>query len=266
MGDASSESAVSGLALFGVSVYVSIYLSLAARPLCCAANKKMEQLIDNCPSLQQRFWPPPYCWNPHTQFIPFVIRGMLAKSFPKFKMFREEVVLDDGELLALDWLTDSASDGTDFFSPSNDTTPILMLHHGAFCDSTDMPGQDYITPALQRGWKVCVLNRRGHGFILRKPKWNFFGCVNDVRCATQQIKDRFPNAKLLTIGLSSGTAIIATIFGYDDDINHFHAGVGVCPGYSIETCMARFSSPYMVRRFRKPINVLSSPYFDMYCP
>jgi predicted alpha/beta-fold hydrolase len=176
-----------------------------------------------------------------------VVRGELNKLYPRFKWFREEVVLPDGELLALDWVIstpDMEQDG--LTSDVNDCTPILILHHGAMCDSSDMPGQDYIAPALQRGWKVCVLNRRGHGDVLRRPKWNFFGCVQDVRCVTQSIKDRRPNAKLLTVGLSSGTANVATIFGHDDDVNHFHAGVLICPGYCIEKCMARFTSPYMV--------------------
>ena len=242
-----NDKATTGLALFSAASYLFLYLRLVKKPILCTGNEKIAKLVAACPSLSQHFWPPPQCWNEHLQFVPFVIKGELNKLYPKFKWHREWIVLPDGEMLALDWVISQSCVGESGLAANpHDDTPILMLHHGAMCDSSDMPGQDYISPALERGWLVCVLNRRGHGDLLRKPKWNFFGCVQDVRCVTQEILNRRPKARLLTVGLSSGTAIIATIFGYDDDVNHFHAGVGVCPGYSIEKCMRRFATPYMV--------------------
>lgn len=240
-------SASTGLVLFGATSYLCLYWQQVARPICQYGNAAIEKLMKACPTLNNLYWPPPHCWNPHLQFVPFILRGIIDKAFPPFRRVREEVVLDDGELMAVDWVVSrSETESKGLTADKDDETPILVLHHGAMCDSTDIPGQEYIAPALQRGWLVCILNRRGHADMLRRPKWNFFGCVQDVRCVTAAIKDRRPKAKLLTIGLSSGTALVATIFGYGDDVNHFDAGVGICPGYSIERCMARFGSPYMV--------------------
>ena len=234
-----------GIALFGAITYLTCYISLVKKPVCVSGNSKVDKIVQRCRALKEVFWPTPFCYNAHFQFVPFIIRGIMDKTYSRFKWHREEILLPDGEVLALDWASYEAT--TSPLSIDNeDTTPVLMLHHGAMCDSSDIPGQDYISPALDRGWKVCILNRRGHTGSLRRPKWNFFGCVHDVSYATQSIKDRRPNAKLFTIGLSSGSGIVANIFGYGDEINHFHAGVGVCPGYSIEKCMSRFASPYMV--------------------
>jgi predicted alpha/beta-fold hydrolase len=245
-----SSTTSTALTLFGAAAYLCLYWQQVARPKCEHGNAVIKELMNSCPSLQKFYWPPPHFWNAHAQFVPYMLRGYINKVYPRFKWFREQVVLPDGELMALDWVISTPEMGFRGLPvDSVSETPILMIHHGAMCDSSDMPGQDYIEPALKRGWFVCVLNRRGHGDFLRRPKWNFFGCVQDVRCATQTIVDRRPKAKLLTVGLSSGTALVATIFGYGDDVNHFHAGVGVCPGYSIDRCMARFCYPYMVKLY-----------------
>jgi predicted alpha/beta-fold hydrolase len=250
-----SSSTATGVLLFGTAVYLSLYTRLVAKPVCRSGNKTMQKLLDQCPSLSQLFWPPPHCWNAHAELVPFLIRGELNKLYPRFKWYREQVVLPDGELLAVDWVASTpVMETSGLLADEHDSSPVLVLHHGATSYNLDMPGQDYIAPALQRGWKVCVLNRRGHTDVLTRPKWNFFGCVQDVKCVTQSIKDRRPNAKLLTVGISAGSGTVATIFGYGDDVNHFHAGVCICPGYCIEKCMSRFASPYMVTLHAFPRN------------
>lgn len=241
------DSRTVGLALFGAAAYGFFYARIVAKPVVIAGNDKVRNLMDKCPTLKNLYWPPPYCWDAHLQFIPFVIRGEWCRRFPSSKWYRQFVRLEDGEEVALDWVV-SAKNMEHIGLPCDeaDDTPVLMLHHGAFCDSSDMPGQDYISDAIKRGWFVCVLNRRGHAGPLKQAKWNFFGCVKDVHCVTQSILLRRPKAKLFTIGLSSGTALVATIFGHGDEVNDFHAGVCICPGFDITKCMARFTYPYTV--------------------
>jgi predicted alpha/beta-fold hydrolase len=158
---------------------------------------------------------------------------------------------------------------------------VVVLHHGAMCDSADMPGDSYIWPALQRGWLVCVFNRRGHGHRsgvnnrhllnhsdslhtdnittsttttktkkvrLTRPKWNFFGCSEDIHYVTQNIITRQHDltVRMVTIGLSAGSGTVARHFGEPEEGNDFLAGVGICPGYDISKCMKRFSYPYHV--------------------
>lgn len=233
---------VSGAALFALGVYGFMYARLVKKPNVKHSNDQIRKITDKCPSLDSLYWPSPLCWNAHTQFVPFMLCGLRDKIFPPFKWQREIILLPDGEEVSLDWVTGIPS------SDATNDTPVLVLHHGAFCDSSDMPGQYYIQPALDRGWHVCALNRRGHHGSLTVPKWNFFGCVKDVNVVTQSILAKRPKAQLLTVGLSSGSGLVANIFGYGE-INNFHCGVGVCPGYCIKKCMGRFGFPYMVNHY-----------------
>lgn len=241
------DSKTVGLTLFGIAAYSFFYARLIAKPRVIAGNDEIQQLIDNIPALNSLYFPPPYLWHADAQLIPYSLKGLYYKHYPNSKWYRQMVRLTDGEEIALDWVVSTSSMAADGLpSHSDDDTPVLMLHHGAFCDSADMPGQDYVQEALRRGWFVCALNRRGHAGPLTRPKWNFFGCPDDVHCVTQSILQRRPKAKLFTIGLSAGSGLVATVFGKGDVVNDFHAGVCVCPGFDITKCMGRFANFYAV--------------------
>mmetsp|Transcript_8179 Transcript_8179/g.13592 ORF Transcript_8179/g.13592 Transcript_8179/m.13592 type:complete len:477 (+) Transcript_8179:46-1476(+) len=250
MNDALINATPLGLSLFGLTAYMMTYIQVVTRPIVFAGNENIATILDKCPSLQTYFWPTPYCWNAHFQFVPFILRGLWDKYVaPPFEYVREAVELEDGEQIHLDWVVSCPEmricGGVPDDKTCMDATPILVLHHGAMCDHADLPGQDYIAPALRRGWYVCVLTRRGHaGLKLTRPKWNFFGCPQELKRATQSILQRRPAAKLLTTGLSSGCAIVATTMGLPKEWNDFTAGVGISPGYDISKCMGRFTTPY----------------------
>jgi len=68
-------------------------------------GSKMASILESCPSLQSIYCPTPYCLNPHFQFVPFIIEGLVKKFVkPPFKWYREWVVCADGTRLALDWV------------------------------------------------------------------------------------------------------------------------------------------------------------------
>jgi predicted alpha/beta-fold hydrolase len=123
--------------------------------------------------LNKIFWPTIYCWNAHLQFVPFIIKGIIDKYYnPPFQWFREIYPCPDGEELIVDWVVTSYLP-TGLTESLEDDTPIIVLHHGAMCDTTDLPGQSYIQPAVNKKWIVCSFNRRGHAQPLKSPKWNF---------------------------------------------------------------------------------------------
>lgn len=223
-----------------------------------ARNKRLKKMLELCPTLTNNYWPSLVFLNAHMQLFPFIFRGIVNKLVsPPYTLLSEVIKTDDGETLVLDWFVprrcdtsnqffaDSSHSGCVILRESMESRSIVMLQHGAMCDSADMPGQDYIQPAHDRGWLVCCLNRRGHSQPLTRPRWNFFGSTSDVRLVTRKILSRIPQAKLFTIGISSGSGLVARHFG--EDGNDFYAGVGICPGYDIETCMSRFSFPYQVQ-------------------
>lgn len=195
------------------------------------------------PLFRDTLAPHPLLFDSHLSLIPFVIAGLFCKAFPPYKLCSQEVVLSDGEVIVLDWVvTDGLVDASAGLLRSEARTPIVMIHPGAMGTSRDIPGQSYIAPALQRGWIVCVLNRRGHLRRLSRPRFNFFGAPSDIREVLQSIKAIRPNAVLFNVGLSVGSGLLVRHFGEED--NAFAAGVAVCPGYNIETCLGRIEKPY----------------------
>lgn len=245
-GQLDSNQLAVGLLLSALTIFVSNYSKVVRKPKIFTGNVLENKIVENCPSLNSIYWPSPWCWNAHLQFVPFVIRGLVDRYlYPPFSWISEEIQLVDGEFVILDWIARAPHVTDGLVASKKDTTPIVMIHHGAMCDSRDLPGQGYIQQALDRGWIVCALNRRGHAKNLTMGKWNFFGDVNDVHQVVKSIKQRRPKAILFTIGISSGSGLVARHFG-EGDLNEFDAGVGICPGYDISKCLSRFSSPYKV--------------------
>jgi hypothetical protein len=51
--------------------------------------------------------------------------------------------LDDGEVIILDWVKSRSEyhiDENGLIPAGKDETPIVVIHHGAMCDSRDLPG------------------------------------------------------------------------------------------------------------------------------
>ena len=171
------------------------------------------------------------------------------------------VPLLDGEELVLNWGQQGRSS---IESMSSSSTPIVVVHHGAFSTGRDVmahhPGLFH--EAFKRGWSICVLNRRGHNINLKVGQWNFFGSTADVREVAEVLHKKWPNKPLLMVGLSAGSGLVGRYLG-EQGLAHssssssshspssssfpphfFKAGVGICPGYDIEKCMGRFGFPY----------------------
>ena len=193
-------------AVIGICIIVMIkrYIELVAKPYIISGSSTMKDIMTRCPSMHQLFWPTPYCYNEHLQFVPFILSGFYSYCFPPYQWYRENVQLPDDAIIHLDWVISSPAMIHGLVDDALNTTPVLMIHHGAFCSTYDLPGQTYIQPALDRGWMVCVFNRRGHVSRLSTGKFNFFGCIQDLKVATQSILDRRPLTKIFTVGISSG--------------------------------------------------------------
>jgi hypothetical protein len=209
----------------------------------------ISKIIAACPTLHRCYLPPFFFSNCHLQFVPFTLTSWWDIAYPPFKWHSEIMQFDDGGDLVLDWACEIPQ------YSSSDTAPILLINHGAFCNTNDLPGQWYIGPALRRGWNVCVMNRRGHKGKLSSAKFNFFGCTQDLReVIARKLHGKRPNAPILMIGISAGSGLVARYMG-EQGLNQINyncpeyctAAIGVSPGYDIEVCMARMKYPYFNR-------------------
>jgi predicted alpha/beta-fold hydrolase len=249
------------IACFFFSIYGHTWLQLIGKPLLlhsdphkgdphpnvAAVKRTMRDIISKCPTQHTLYVPPLLLWHCDVQLASFVIKSMIvSRWFPPCKWFPQNAELDDGEIIQLDWAQSIPKPDPE------DPTPVLIICHGAFCDSSDLPGQLYVANALARGWLVCVANRRGHMRKISKGIFNFFGSTDDLRTiVSKHVKSVRPRATVLMIGISAGSALVARYMGEQgksvdsDNSDTFCAGaVGICPGYDIEVCMGRIHSRY----------------------
>ncbi len=83
-----------------------------------------------------------------------MIQNMIVESIlPKFTWISELVEMQDGEIVLVEWAERQPTHSPD------ETTPVLIINHGATGHTRDQPGQTYVQSALAKGWFVCVFNR-----------------------------------------------------------------------------------------------------------
>jgi len=237
-------------------------------------HSRIERIIAECSLLHKTFWVPFFFHNPHLQLIPYMLKNLLQKLYaPPVTYLSQRFKLQDGEVLTLDWVganlaaVPSSTDAT-----AKEPCTVLLLHHGAYGRSNDLPGFSYIEEATRRGWLVLAVNRRGHRGRLTQPNFNFFGNTSDVRYIVEEcVRASRPNARVVMLGISAGSGNIASYMGEqglaikqlrqrqkdpnegglesDADLakkvyGYVSSVVGVCPGFNIEVCMRRFGPPY----------------------
>lgn len=131
-------------------------------------------------------------------------------------------------------------------------SPAVIVEPGLTCDAQDVPGSSFLRLAVTRGFRVVVVERRGHRHPLTTPRWNLFGDSDDSEQVFNAVKRRLPDAPLFWLGISSGSKLPIEAMGKwderykrgDQTAPRFVATACVCPGYNLETCFLGFQFPY----------------------
>lgn len=192
----------------------------------------------------------------HIQFFLHIIK-FSYKSPPNY--ISDFCILEDGESVHLDWLFPPSIQKNTSLTPiqkqvlppslHNQVFPttlekdiILLINPGLLGNTKTLMG-NWIKEAHKRNWTVCVHNRRGHDKLLTRAKWNIFGSVKDLKFITKNyIKKRYPNAKLLMLGISAGAGLTIRYFG--EETGQYIAGACISGCYGIENIMNRPQFPY----------------------
>lgn len=183
----------------------------------------------------------------HMQFFLHMIKFSYKRQ-PNY--ISDFCILEDGESVHLDWLFPPSlqrqalpiSLHNQIFPATLEKDIILLINPGLLGNTKTLMG-NWIKEAHKRNWTVCVHNRRGHDKLLTRPKWNIFGSVKDLKFITKNyIKKRYPNAKLLMLGISAGAGLTIRYLGEEN--GQYIAGAGISGGYGIENSMNRPLFPY----------------------
>ena len=129
---------------------------------------------------------------------------------------------DVGEI-SLDWADDEVTKNL----PKD--APILGILHSITGSSKDSRG--FMHYAAKRGWRSCVLNRRGHsGMTLRVvPHFSIAGNVEDTALMIDTIRQHFPKNFIGLAGLSAGSMQLVSYIGKEGEKVMADAAASLCP-------------------------------------
>ncbi|CAE7601964.1 ABHD3, partial [Symbiodinium pilosum] len=134
--------------------------------------------------------PPLWAFGGNLQFVPWIIYNLLSsKLFP---------LIYETQILTVKGLKDKTKPESEdnprcmeddvivnYFPPVTKSSssscslpsdaPVIIVEPGLTCTAQDIPGSSFLRRAVSRGFRVVVIERRGHARALRCPRWNLFG-------------------------------------------------------------------------------------------
>ncbi|MEK6882339.1 MAG: alpha/beta hydrolase, partial [Nanoarchaeota archaeon] len=100
---------------------------------------------------------------------------------------------------------------------------------------------------------VCI--RRGHGNLpLKTPVINTMGSTDDLKIQLTHIKRKYPNSKILGVGISAGSGLLARYLGEVGAKSLLFAAVAISPAYDIEKAFHRIHPIYNKLMAQRLIN------------
>jgi len=166
----------------------------------------IERILKSDPSLREPNYNPPFwIFNSWINVFVFILKQKWTKYRDRDQLIRTDVRAEDGSRLYVDWLR-----GDEGHLPSD--APLLLILPTI---SGDGPSHTYIMKeASRRGYRSCVLNRRGLSSKLETPRFNVMGDQHDTVLQVAHIKKRFQDSCFVgLIGLSGGSGLLVNYLG-----------------------------------------------------
>merc|ERR1719419_215544 len=196
----------------------------------------MKQIIDRCPTLHEVYRPPIFCRWPWLNVMVTLIKERLWSD--KIPLQRQAILCPDGGEISIDWADDPNSRNL----PPD--APILAILHTITGSSKQNCG--FMSYASERGWRSCVLNRRGHsGMPLRViPHFSIMGNVDDTVIMVNRIRQKFPNNFIGLAGLSAGSGQVVSYIGREGSAVKANAAASLCPAWDISKAFGRLKAKF----------------------
>lgn len=157
--------------------------------------------------IRSTFEPARWLRNRHAQ----TIYASLPWSWrSKHTLRRESLELPDGDITAVDWLTEADS--------LPDAAPLLVILHGLEGSAESSYARMLMDVALERGWRSCVLHFRDCGdYRNRLPRRYHAGETNDLRFFLNKLQTTREISQnpgpLLAVGYSLGGNVLLKYLG-----------------------------------------------------
>jgi len=196
----------------------------------------MRDVISRCPTLHEVYRPPFFCRWPWINVLVTIIKEKLWSN--KIPLQRQTIICSDGGEVSIDWADDERTKNL----PSD--APILAILHTITGSSRQNCG--FMSYASERGWRSCVLNRRGHsGMPLRViPHFSIMGNVDDTVVMVSRIREKFPHNFIGLAGLSAGSGQVVSYIGREGEAVKANAAASLCPAWDISKAFGRLQTKY----------------------
>ena len=197
-----------------------------------ASASRLERIVEACPSVAEPVYKtqPWYAAPVANSALHSFKRAVKASraAGPPFRL-RSEVVPGTSGDLAVVWANDRKTRDL----PAD--APVVMFMHTITGDAdSTLP---LLRAASKRGWRGCVLVRRGHAGPLRgEPTFNVLGCTRDAARQVDAVRAAYPDASFRgLVGVSAGSGLLVSYCGQTGHDAKVDAAVSLCPAYDIET-------------------------------
>ena len=100
--------------------------------------------------------------------------------------------------------------------------------------------------AAKRGYRSCVLNRRGHSGMALKvvPHFSIMGNVDDTVLMVDAMRKRHPENFIGLAGISAGSGQVVSYIGREGNAVKIDAATSLCPAWDISVSFAHLQRRY----------------------
>ncbi len=177
------------------------------------------------------------------------------RSWPELR--RQELVLPDGDRVAVDWHI--AGDSLP------QTAPLLVVLHGLEGSVESSYARMLLEASFARGWRACVLHFRDCGdYTNLLPRRYHAGETNDLRHFLNTLQPSPESAQnsgpLLAVGYSLGGNVLLKYLGESGDTTPLRAASAVCVPLDLHECakalnigLSRGYQRYLLKRMKRSV-------------
>lgn len=207
------------------------------------------------------------------RYYPFVLLPTIVKMYfssTKVKSIahleRQEIQLEDGERISLDWLPKN-------YAELPEDTPVILLVGGITTDSRAVYTNVFMRYAVEKyKFRIAIMNRRGycnmpfHGDNPDPVSWDKYDDLVEV---IKVVVSQFPDSNLYLAGLSMGANHIQRLAGMKGQSgDHFPIrGLGcIASPYCLKTVTSKLNEKDTILRRSMAASMVNSFKEQLQCP
>ncbi|OQS03902.1 serine protease family S33 [Thraustotheca clavata] len=206
------------------------YSATAKRPTLIKQDTPLTaQLLRSCTLLLEKYHPTWFLFsNGHLQTLMVIV----SNSGPLVLYKRQELVLEDGGTVSLDWAIPSSitGKGNDDSTLNDESIPTVLLLHGLSGGSHEEYMMQTAEKLVRRGYRVVVMNARGCANTpVTTPKLFCPAYTQDVREVVAYLRAQHMHSTtpFLAVGFSLGANILTKYVGEEGEHCTLLAAVSV---------------------------------------